>query len=237
MKPDDTPLNIPNLSPETPLRKAVWTVRRTLRDIRQGKDIFENTSQKQPAHYRIYKKAEDFTNKYFPTLAKVPSKKIATARIRDMIAQEGYDIVESDETKPWGAYYRIANDQAERFITSLFPGLTVEDAKLGRDDVEISPKFLLVEPGQRLSWQYHDRRAERWRFLSSGMYVKSKTDKQTPAVQAPADTIVQFETGERHRLCAHNGSYTLVAEIWQHTDPDKPSNEDDIIRLQDDYSR
>jgi hypothetical protein len=29
----------------------------------------------------------------------------------------------------------------------------------------------------------------------------------------------------------------LVAEIWQHTDPGNPSNEDDIVRLADDYSR
>jgi hypothetical protein len=29
----------------------------------------------------------------------------------------------------------------------------------------------------------------------------------------------------------------LVAEIWQHTDPDHPSNEDDIVRVQDDFGR
>jgi hypothetical protein len=29
----------------------------------------------------------------------------------------------------------------------------------------------------------------------------------------------------------------IVAEIWQHTDESNPSDEDDIVRLQDDYSR
>jgi hypothetical protein len=29
----------------------------------------------------------------------------------------------------------------------------------------------------------------------------------------------------------------VVAEFWQHTDPDYPSDEDDIVRVQDDYSR
>ena len=29
----------------------------------------------------------------------------------------------------------------------------------------------------------------------------------------------------------------IVAEFWQHTDADSPSNEDDIVRLQDDYAR
>ena len=29
----------------------------------------------------------------------------------------------------------------------------------------------------------------------------------------------------------------VVAEFWQHTDAESPSNEDDIVRLQDDYAR
>ena len=31
--------------------------------------------------------------------------------------------------------------------------------------------------------------------------------------------------------------FAVVAEIWQHTDPEHPSDEDDIIRLQDDFGR
>jgi hypothetical protein len=29
----------------------------------------------------------------------------------------------------------------------------------------------------------------------------------------------------------------LVAEIWQHTDPENPSDEDDIVRVSDDFGR
>jgi mannose-6-phosphate isomerase len=29
----------------------------------------------------------------------------------------------------------------------------------------------------------------------------------------------------------------VVAEIWQHTDADYPSDEEDIIRVQDDFGR
>jgi hypothetical protein len=32
-------------------------------------------------------------------------------------------------------------------------------------------------------------------------------------------------------------NWGVVAEIWQHTDPAVPSDEDDIIRVQDDYNR
>jgi mannose-6-phosphate isomerase len=29
----------------------------------------------------------------------------------------------------------------------------------------------------------------------------------------------------------------MIAEIWQHTDPENPSDENDIVRLQDDFGR
>jgi mannose-6-phosphate isomerase len=31
--------------------------------------------------------------------------------------------------------------------------------------------------------------------------------------------------------------YAVVAEIWQHSDADNPSDENDIVRLQDDFGR
>ena len=49
------------------------------------------------------------------------------------------------------------------------------------------------------------------------------------------ETIV-LEKGERQRLIGLEG-WGGVAEFWQHTDPDHPSDEDDIVRVQDDYSR
>ena len=42
--------------------------------------------------------------------------------------------------------------------------------------------------------------------------------------------------GERHRLIGLD-DYAVVAEIWQHTDANHPSDEDDIIRVQDDFGR
>lgn len=150
----------------------------------------------------------------------------------------GYDFFEINDTKPWGAYFRIVDEQADRFVEQFFPGLTPEEARMGRDGVELSPKWLLVTPEQRLSWQKHDRRAERWHCLAGkGGYHKSMTDEQGEVVAFEPGDIVQFEEGERHRLVGGKDSYLLVAEIWQHTDPENPSNEADIIRLADDYSR
>jgi quercetin dioxygenase-like cupin family protein len=49
------------------------------------------------------------------------------------------------------------------------------------------------------------------------------------------DTIT-FKIEERHRLVGLS-NFGVVAEIWIHTDLNNPSDEQDIVRLQDDYSR
>jgi len=186
----------------------------------------------------VYKNVDELAHAFFPDFDEKMPKAEALKRVRHMIRQLDYTVVEFDDDKPWGGMYRMSDDQAERFVAEFFPGLTMDEARLGRKDVRLSPKFLLVEPGKRLSWQYHHRRAERWHFLTNGAYSKSLHDAQPEPKHAIAGTIVQFEHGERHRLCAASSSrYTLVAEIWQHTDPTAPSNEADIVRLEDDYQR
>lgn len=45
-----------------------------------------------------------------------------------------------------------------------------------------------------------------------------------------------MDKGERHRLIGLD-SWGIVAGIWQHTDPENASDEDDIVRLQDDFGR
>jgi hypothetical protein len=42
--------------------------------------------------------------------------------------------------------------------------------------------------------------------------------------------------GERHRLVGLDAQ-AIIAEIWQHTDASHPSDEDDIVRVQDDFGR
>lgn len=158
-------------------------------------------------------------------------------QLAEIAAAHGYTIVDRNDTKPWGAYLRFDSDGAEEFIGSFFPGLSLAEAQLGITDAELSPKFLLVSPGQRLSWQKHDRRAERWAFLTRGAYYKSDSDEQGDVVQVAAGEVVQFAKGERHRLVGVDNGYVLVAEIWQHSDPAHLSDEDDIVRIQDDYNR
>ena len=96
---------------------------------------------------------------------------------------------------------------------------------------------MVVSPDQRLSWQYHNRRAERWVFLTDGLYNCSLTDQEETVQTVNAGDVVQFTPLQRHRLIGRVAAYTLVAEIWQHTDSNNLSNEADIVRLSDDYSR
>ena len=48
--------------------------------------------------------------------------------------------------------------------------------------------------------------------------------------------LVQFQKEERHRLVGLS-NFGVVAEIWIHTDSNNLSDEEDIVRLEDDYSR
>ena len=48
--------------------------------------------------------------------------------------------------------------------------------------------------------------------------------------------IIKLEQGERHRLVGLE-DWAVLAEIWQHTDLEKPSDEDDIVRVEDDFGR
>ena len=47
---------------------------------------------------------------------------------------------------------------------------------------------------------------------------------------------IRLSRGERHRIIGMD-DYAVVAEIWIHTDKDNPSDEYDIVRVQDDFDR
>ena len=147
---------------------------------------------------------------------------------------EGFAFERTDFERPWGGFFVIEEEQAPGFIERYFPGLESDDLIGGR---KVSPKILVVAPGKRLSWQYHHRREEVWRVVEGPVAVAHGPDDEQPAPDTyqTGETIVLGE-GERHRLIGL-GSPGIVAEIWQHTDPDHPSDEEDIVRLQDDFGR
>ena len=150
------------------------------------------------------------------------------------LASQGFEIVARDENRPWGGFFVIDEKQAPQFIEAFFPTLST-DGFAGFE--KLSPKILLVAPGKRLSWQYHHRRSEIWRLIEgTAGVVKSPTDEQTAVRRLEIGELVRLKCGERHRLVGLNG-WGVLAEIWQHEDPANPSDEDDIVRVEDDFGR
>lgn len=150
------------------------------------------------------------------------------------LSKQGFVVTEIDSRRPWGGFFVIDESQAWRFIETYFPTLSPADfAGIGK----LSPKILIVKPGKRLSWQYHHRRSEIWRVLLGPVgVVKSLDDEEKPMLVVDEGDIIKLNEGERHRLVGLE-KWGVLAEIWQHTDALNPSNEDDIVRVQDDFGR
>ena len=151
-----------------------------------------------------------------------------------ILENQGLRIDSYDLSRPWGGFYVIDENQAQVFADIYFSNKDVEELRISG---QLSPKILMVKPGARLSWQYHQRRAEIWRVVEGPVgIVRNASDDEGELVCFEAGETIVLEKGERHRLIGLEG-WGVVAEFWQHTDPNHPSDEDDIVRIQDDYSR
>jgi mannose-6-phosphate isomerase len=150
------------------------------------------------------------------------------------LVSNNFIIRSKDFTRPWGGFLVIDEIQAQDFSNKFFNGLDVNTLKIGG---KLSPKILIVKPAARLSWQYHNRRAEIWQvYKGTAGIIRSDSDVENEMkVYNEGDQLV-LQQGERHRLIGLD-DYCVVAEIWQHTDANHPSDEDDIIRVQDDFGR
>ena len=156
------------------------------------------------------------------------------AEIENDLVRQGFEIESKDMSRPWGGFFVIDENQAQQFSNTFFDGISVRKLQISG---KLSPKILIVEPGKRLSWQYHHRRAEIWQVVQGTVgVITSFTDIEGPLQTLKAGEEIKLECGERHRLVGLE-DWGVVAEIWQHTDPENPSNEDDIVRVQDDFGR
>lgn len=138
-----------------------------------------------------------------------------------------------DMNRPWGGFFVIDENDSEKFIVHFFPDLDKAALLKGK----LSPKILIVEPNRKLSWQYHHRRSEVWKLIKGeAAVVTSDTDVENETIFLKHGDTVTLKRGERHRLVGLK-EWGFVAEIWVHTDASYPSDEEDIVRLQDDFGR
>jgi len=151
-----------------------------------------------------------------------------------MLKALNFSVLSRDDSRPWGGFYVLDESQAAAFAKKYFPDEDFDALKITN---KLSPKIILVAPNKRLSWQYHHRRAEIWKCIGGSVgVITSHTDEEKSRHKLKEGDIIKLAQGERHRLIGLS-DWGMVAEIWQHTDELNPSNEQDIVRVQDDFGR
>ena len=109
-----------------------------------------------------------------------------------------------EDIRPWGKFRRFPHENAG------------------------SVKIITVEPGRRLSLQYHDGRAEVWVVLDPGLEV-TVGDR---VWQAARNEEILIPRRAPHRIRNIGQAPARVMEIWIGR-----TSEADIVRLEDDYGR
>lgn len=161
-------------------------------------------------------------------------KELVFEHVAEYLLQQNLKVDKQDSTRPWGGFFVLDEAEADKFIALYFSHLTRDELTITG---KLSPKILIVAPEMRLSWQYHHRRAEIWKLIGgTAGVITSDTDEEKDTTQLNIGDIIQLKQGERHRLIGLAG-WGIVAEIWRHTDAGDPSDEDDIVRVQDDFGR
>ena len=144
------------------------------------------------------------------------------------------NIKNKDLNRPWGGFFVIDGKDSLIFFDLYFNTLNSNKLKVSG---KLYSKILVIAPNKRLSWQYHHRRSEIWKVVSGEIKVVISHDdiERKEEILIKGDEI-RLSKGERHRIIGLD-DYAVVAEIWIHTDKDNPSDENDIVRLQDDFDR
>jgi len=109
------------------------------------------------------------------------------------------------EQRPWGAWY----------VLDEGPGYKV--------------KRIEVHPGQRLSYQTHQYRAEHWAVVQGT--ATCTLDGETVEVKTGGTADVGI--GVAHRIANLHDDELIVIEVQR----GDYTGEDDIVRLDDDYGR
>ena len=109
------------------------------------------------------------------------------------------------EERPWGRYFVI------------------------QDEINYKLKKIEVEPGQRLSYQYHFKRSEAWTVIEGEAIV---TLDGIENKYTKGETVL-IPQGMKHRV--ENKSTNILIFIEVQTG--SYFGEDDIVRIEDDYKR
>ena len=97
------------------------------------------------------------------------------------------------------------------------------------DAPDVKVKRITVNPYSRLSYQYHDKRSERWVVVSG---ILSVILDDVRIIKTSGESI-HIPLGSRHRACNETHEPVIFIEVQTGS----YFGEDDIIRIEDDYNR
>jgi len=97
------------------------------------------------------------------------------------------------------------------------------------DELTYKLKRIEVDPGGRLSYQYHHRRSEAWTIVE-GTGVITLEDKDSEYTKGQTVLIPQ---GVKHRIENKTAEKVVFIEVQTGS----YFGEDDIVRIEDDYNR
>ena len=109
------------------------------------------------------------------------------------------------ESRPWGIYKVL---------------LDTENCKV---------KEITVDPGQKLSYQYHTKRREQWTVVKGTLTIVLDDEK----VFRETGESISIPLGARHRAWNETDEPVTFIEVQTGT----YFGEDDIVRIEDDYNR
>lgn len=89
-------------------------------------------------------------------------KTLVFENIKNEILKLNFNIIKEDQTRPWGGFFVIDENQTSEFVNAFFSHLKIDEIQITK---KLSPKILVVAPEKRLSWQYHFRRSEIWKVV------------------------------------------------------------------------
>ena len=90
-------------------------------------------------------------------------------------------------------------------------------------------KQITVNPGQRLSYQYHSKRQEFWTIVNGSATIVLDDEK----ILVAQGESIYIPLGAKHRIMNETNELVVFIEVQTGT----YFGEDDIIRIDDEYGR
>ena len=121
------------------------------------------------------------------------------------LIQKTNDISIESEERPWGRFFVL------------------------HDEPTYKLKRIEVDPGGRLSYQYHHKRSEAWTIVEGiGVITMDGID-----IEYTRGQTVPIPQGVKHRIENKHSEKVVFIEVQTGT----YFGEDDIVRIEDDYNR